>query len=105
MYHLIQDDDSCAFSQEVWSRALMRMGLQQLVPHPNVDTIRWWLESRKRVPKEAWPGFNSMVLLISWLLWKKTNARTFEDYIINGDVNGLDFFRKVTSGCKRNTST
>jgi len=37
----------------------------------------WWSNSRKSVAKAIRRGFDSLFLLVGWLLWKKRNARTF----------------------------
>ena len=37
----------------------------------------WWSTSRKWLPKELRRGFDSLLLLVGWLLWKERNARTF----------------------------
>lgn len=37
----------------------------------------WWTTSRKLLPKELRRGFDSLVLLAGWLLWKERNATTF----------------------------
>ena len=33
----------------------------------------WW-----RIPRDARKGFDSLVVLVSWLLWKERNNRTFD---------------------------
>lgn len=39
--------------------------------------MTWWTTARKQLPKELRHGFDSLVLLTSWMLWKERNARTF----------------------------
>jgi len=38
----------------------------------------WWTAARKRIPRDARKGFDSLVVLVSWLLWKERNNRTFD---------------------------
>ena len=38
----------------------------------------WWTEARKHVPKPNRHGFDSLVVLICWQLWKECNDRTFD---------------------------
>ena len=38
----------------------------------------WWCHSRKRVAKELRKGFDSLVVLVGWLLWKERNQRVFQ---------------------------
>lgn len=39
--------------------------------------MSWWTSSRKWLPKELRRGFDSLLLLVGWLLWKERNVRTF----------------------------
>ena len=48
---------------------------------PNTHTYSLasrWSEARKQLPKVDRRGFDSLVILISWLLWKERNDRTFD---------------------------
>jgi len=38
----------------------------------------WWAAARKRIPRDTRKGFDSLVVLVSWLLWKERNNRTFD---------------------------
>lgn len=42
------------------------------------EVLQWWLRSRKLIAKDLRRGFDSL-FLVSWLLWKKRNARTFNN--------------------------
>ena len=37
----------------------------------------WWYGARKRIPKDDRKYFDSLVVLVCWLLWKERN-RTFD---------------------------
>jgi hypothetical protein len=37
----------------------------------------WWLGARKRVLRWRWQAFDSLILLVDWLLWIERNDRTF----------------------------
>jgi hypothetical protein len=39
--------------------------------------LGWWLRVRKVLPKTLRRGFDSLVFLIGWNLWKERNSRTF----------------------------
>jgi hypothetical protein len=54
-----------------------KVPLHDLVVIQEADTMLWWTSSRRRLPKEIRRGFDSLFLLVGWLLWKERNARTF----------------------------
>ena len=68
----------CIFAREVWYAMLRRCELQLLTPNPQDTLIDWWPQSRRRAPSQAKKGFDSLVLLVAWTLWKERNARVFE---------------------------
>ena len=37
----------------------------------------WWEAARKRIQKDERHGFDSLVLLSCWMIWKERNNRTF----------------------------
>jgi hypothetical protein len=39
----------------------------------------WWMDSRRQVPKDLRKGFDSLVLLMSWCLWKQRNSCVFDN--------------------------
>ncbi|KAG0512540.1 hypothetical protein BDA96_10G022900 [Sorghum bicolor] len=41
--------------------------------------VDWWQESRAFLPQQPRRGFDSLVVLVSWTLWKERNARTFDN--------------------------
>ena len=69
---------ACVFTREIWYRILSTVGLQHTVPSPSDTLVDWWLEARKQVPGALSRGFNSLVLIVSWELWKERNRRTFD---------------------------
>ena len=38
----------------------------------------WWTTARKTIPKDAGRCFDTLVVLVCWLLWKERNNRTFD---------------------------
>ena len=80
-----QDDETCdhllaacVFTWEIWYRILITVGLQHTAPSPSDTLVDWWLAARKQVPGALSRGFDSLVLLVSWELWKERNRRTFD---------------------------
>ena len=94
--HGLQDDDSCAlcaqssetidhllvacpFSREVWFKVLRKVGWDTALLHVPTDFFTtWWTKARKQIPKTYRRGFDSLVVLVCWLIWKERNHRTFD---------------------------
>ena len=55
------------------------LGLDQAVITADDSFWSWWLHSRKLVSKDLRRGFDSLVFLVSWRLWKEMNSRTFNN--------------------------
>ena len=71
---------ACVFSRQVWFSVLSQMDLQPLDPDNNAVVLQdWWREAVLRVPKERRGGFNSLVALVAWWLWKHRNACVFDN--------------------------
>ena len=44
------------------------------------DTLAdWWLETRSVIHADVRKPFDSIVLLVTWEIWKERNRRTFDD--------------------------
>jgi hypothetical protein len=69
----------CVYSQEVWFRLLRVTGLQHLLPEHDDIFANWWVHSQKMVQKEKRKGFDSMVVMAAWMLWKERNDRVFNN--------------------------
>lgn len=69
---------SCIFSREVWDRVLLLVGLQQCAPEPNDEVFQdWWHNTEFKAPKQPRKGFNFLVILVTWWLWKHCTACVF----------------------------
>ncbi|EER95914.2 hypothetical protein SORBI_3002G047300 [Sorghum bicolor] len=68
----------CAITRELWFHILSWAGAQQLDPGGSTSIVVWWMDTRLRVPSSRRGGFDSLVLLISWEVWKERNRRTFD---------------------------
>jgi hypothetical protein len=69
---------SYVFSREVWYRLLLQMGFPVMAPSPDDSLLDWWLRTRDTFPETLRRSFDSLVLLVSWCLWKERNHRTFD---------------------------
>jgi hypothetical protein len=69
---------SCVYTREVWSRLMSAMGSPAAPPQQASTFLDWWLHRRASLPKALRRSFDSLVLLVSWCLWKERNCRTFD---------------------------
>jgi len=65
----------CVFAREIWFKLLHPIGWVSIMPQQEEILADWWL----RLPGEARPVFDSILLLACWNLWKERNNRTFRD--------------------------
>jgi hypothetical protein len=59
---------SCVFTCEVWHRLLSRVGLQHLAPTDLSCLVDWWQNTRSTILKHFKCSFDSLVLLVSWMV-------------------------------------
>ncbi|KAK1601663.1 hypothetical protein QYE76_053391 [Lolium multiflorum] len=72
------------------------MGVTQLQEEDTVDAPtadgqwnEWWLTTRARVRANERRTFDTLVILVSWRLWKQRNARAFDNRRWQFSVEGL----------------
>jgi hypothetical protein len=58
---------------------LKAAGLNILEPTLDSSLQAWWDAAREFVHKKDMRGFDSLVILTSWMLWKQRNARVFNN--------------------------
>ncbi|WVZ79231.1 hypothetical protein U9M48_026835 [Paspalum notatum var. saurae] len=77
---------SCVFARSVWFAVLEKVGLQQATPGLS-DTIfaDWWHQAAQHTPRLFRKGFNSLVILVAWCIWKHRNGCVFEGASPNVD--------------------
>jgi hypothetical protein len=69
---------SCVFARQLWDGLLSAAGLQHLVPQPYEMSFEdWWQISSQWLVGQVRSGFNSMVILGAWVLWKHRNGCVF----------------------------
>jgi exonuclease III len=76
---------SCVFSRQFWHRLFLLFGLPDVVPQPGALLFDWWQQSGRSFGKIVERGFNTLVMLGSWILWKMRN-----DMMFNGIPPRLD---------------
>jgi hypothetical protein len=58
---------------------LSLVGLQQCTLEVSDMVFQeWWRVTERLPPKQYCPGFNSLVTLVGWCLWKHCNTCVFE---------------------------
>lgn len=69
----------CRFTQQVWHRLRLWSGSNFPIPGSIFrGTEDWWLEARKRAPKNLRRDFDTFAVLVHWRIWKERNARIFQ---------------------------
>jgi hypothetical protein len=76
IHHLLV---GCVFSRQIWAHVLQQLDLIHLAPKTAGSRFfGWWRRSSLAVPKEARKGLNSLIILITWEIWKHRNACVFD---------------------------
>jgi len=93
--HGLQDDDTCTlcsqspetidhmllccpFSRELWFLLFHRVGWSTISPSSQDQwLVVWWIRARKCIHKEDRQCFDSVIILVCWMLWKERNDRVF----------------------------
>jgi hypothetical protein len=57
---------------------LRQVGFQHLCPNDSSSLVHWWQHTLSQVPDSFRRGFDSLLLLVSWEVWKKRNRRIFD---------------------------
>ena len=95
--HNLQDDDSCTaclqlpetiphiliecvFAREIWTILFNKWNWFRLAAQLAVheEFIDWWQWSRKEMHRDDRKTFDTLVVLVAWLLWKERNNLTFQ---------------------------
>ena len=96
--HNLQDDDSCGacfqlsetishilvgcvYAREVWSNLLRRWNWLRLAVglSTHLESTDWWSWSRKQVHGDDRKAFDTLLVLVVWLLWEERNNRIFQN--------------------------
>jgi hypothetical protein len=70
----------CVFTRQIWASLLQPVGMLELVPQLTDEAFEdWWRTSSLRVQEEEQrKGFNSLVVLGVWVIWKHRNLCVFD---------------------------
>jgi hypothetical protein len=97
-YTCLQDFDSashifveCVHARQVWFGCLVALGIDIAAPTVHDSLQEWWKAARGRFRKKEKQGFDALVILITWRLWKQRNARVFNNprkqFLVQGLVD------------------
>lgn len=71
---------ACVFARQFWHRFLSCFGLQDVTPCPNdADFFLWWQQAGDGISSGALRGFNTLVVLGAWTIWKAKNDDVFNE--------------------------
>jgi hypothetical protein len=69
---------NCVFAGQFWHTILSPIGLTDVLPKcSDVCFDDWWREASSKIHKGIRKGFNSVVILEAWSLWKHRNRCVF----------------------------
>lgn len=68
----------CVFVRELWHMLLHPVGLDVMVPTQDEELPVWWIRQRALLQPQCRHAFDSLLLLIAWMVWKERNNRTFQ---------------------------
>jgi len=68
---------SCVFGWQFWFSIFQPLNLSALVPTRRTISLQDWWKKSWKVPTQHRKGFNSLVILGVWILWKHRNSCVF----------------------------
>lgn len=106
--HGLQDDDACVlcqqepetgdhlflgcvFVRELWYMLLDLVGLDAMVQTQDAELPAWWIRQRVQLQPQCRHAFDSLLLLVAWMVWKERNNRTFQ----RSSLGTHELFRRV----------
>ncbi|KAG2650490.1 hypothetical protein PVAP13_1NG161400, partial [Panicum virgatum] len=75
---------SCVLTRQTWYSILHLFGLQAVAPQMDDPVfVDWWDKAGGRFSGQVKKGFNSIIILGMWLIWKHRNYCVFDGGIPN----------------------
>jgi len=70
---------TCVFTRQCWSLIFQHLNLAIAGPTTSTTSFSaWWSTTIKHVPKDHRKGLNSLIILVTWEIWKHRNACVFQ---------------------------
>jgi hypothetical protein len=74
---------ACVFSRQFWHDLLACFGMQAAVPQAhNVGFYSLWQQASDRLHTSVQQGFDSLVVLGAWTIWKASNDTVFNRLLL-----------------------
>jgi hypothetical protein len=77
---------SCVFVRKFWFELLRLFGLHAFAPQHNDFLQEWWRIQSSKLDGLFQKGFNSLVVLGAWVLWKHRNRCVFQEGYSNLNI-------------------
>jgi hypothetical protein len=77
---------ACVFARQFWHQLWRFFGIPDVTPQPHSNNFfLWWQQANDRMSNGVQDGFNTLVVLGAWNLWKARN-----DVVFNGITPRVD---------------
>ncbi|PUZ57515.1 hypothetical protein GQ55_5G438400 [Panicum hallii var. hallii] len=76
---------NCSYAKQLWWDALITLDCTCSFASQQLTLQDWWSHGRRLQAKERRKGFDTLFMLIIWLLWKERNARLFDQRSSSAD--------------------
>lgn len=83
-FSCLQDEDNvehiliqCVYAREVWHYCLTECNIEAPTPVSDSTVMDWWLRARSQFRRAERRGFDTIIMITLWALWKQRNARAF----------------------------
>ena len=95
----------CVTTRQLWYRLLLPLGLQDLTPLTEESLGIWWLRQREWLSADSRPPFDTLLLLITWTIWKERNNRVFNRITSNLAAIAQEVIREAQCWCEAGYSS
>ena len=79
----------CVYARQVWFGCGAKLGIQFRLPTHSDALGVWWRVARAGFSRKERRGFDTLTILVCWLLWKQRNAGVFNNTGGQFTVEGL----------------
>jgi hypothetical protein len=70
---------TCVFTRQCWALISQQLSLAIAGPATLTTSLSaWWCSTIKSAPRECRKGLNTLIILVTWEIWKHRNACVFE---------------------------